>query len=181
MKNIKQRILDFYNSLSKKNKMVIVAFIVLFLAIIYYLFVKNNYRAEEINYKKMDINNVISKSTIIYNRTTLLELQDILEKIFDVQCGRMTVNNKVITLKQLYDNAIPYNYSKALSYNKFKKKINDISTKITLDFENIINIVYYYGDYDMYLVKLNTNNLEDVYIGIKIFQSTSNYSIIYIE
>lgn len=185
-KNIKKFLYDYYNSLTSNQKLIYCICIFLFVISIYYIFINNSYRENEINYKKVDLTTIINSSDICYDRNIIKSLDDILNDIIKVHDRSLIVNNKNISLKKFYNESVSDNYKKAISYKKFKEKINNLYDNYFMSYQDInysyyIDLVYYSQGYDMYLIKVvSTKNINDMYIGFKLLDD-SEYIISFIE
>lgn len=183
-KNIKNFLYDYYNSLTSKQKLIYCICIFLFVISIYYMFINKSYRENEINYKKLDSLSIINSSEICYDRDIIKCLDDILDDIIKVYDKNLFINNKKVSLRKFYNEVVSDNYKKAISYRKFKNKVNNLYDNYNMFYKNYgcyIDLVYYSEVYDMYLVKLiSTNDINDLYIGFRLFDN-SEYIISFIE
>lgn len=184
MSNLYKKISNYYNSLSSKGKLILITLLVLILAIIYYLLARGSFREGEINYKDFNIQTAIDNSDVVYERGKISKADETVQDILDVNTKQYIVNGKVVTVKQLYKYVVSNNYKKVISYHKFKKLLNNFYKKMYSSdgtySKNYIDKVYYYSSYSMYIVKLNTLNGEDAYIGI-IGLDNDKFTIGYIE
>lgn len=183
MGKLKDKIINFYSSLNIRSKLFFVISIVGVMAILYYLFVNNSYRSNEIDYKNLSSEEIISDSEIVENRIIISEINKILNKFSDIKFDRLYINEKKVTIKELYNVAVTNNYKKSISYKEFSEKFNEIFNNLyqtdALN-EEIIDLVYYSAKYDMYLIKFNIKE-KDVYIGLKLYLSSNKYSIMFIQ
>lgn len=176
-----------YNSLSTSNKLKLIVSIVIVLALIYYLLVNKSYRENEIVYDNLTAESIIENSYIIYNRIELQEINEIISKLSDINYSRYYVDDKLITIKDLYNYGVTENYKKAISNRKFSNKFSEIFMNLYSDnseegiIENFIDRVYYSDEYDMYLVKFKTIEDKNYYIGFNLTYAEGQYSIIFIQ
>lgn len=190
MNKIIKSINEFINSLNSKEKLKYSVLILLFASIIYFLIINNSYRQGEINYKNLSSQSIIDNSEIIYDRATIMTIDDICNDLLKVKFDSLVIDGKQVKLKDIYKFDVTSNYKKKISFKKFSKKINEIYNNVfneiedisSLNNKQIIDVIYYSVPYDMYLVKINTNS-EDIqnYIGIRLYNSNTQFSIIYVE
>ncbi|MGN1012994.1 MAG: hypothetical protein ACI4ON_04090 [Clostridia bacterium] len=164
--------------------------IIIFVSIIYFLIINNSYRQGEINYKNLNSKLIIENSNVIYDRAILMTIDDICNDLLKVNFNSLVLDGKQVKLKDIYKYDVTSNYKKEISSRKFIKKMSEIYNNVfnenedisSLEYKQIIEAVYYSAQYDMYLVKIKTNN-QDVqnYIGIRLYNSNTKFSIIYVE
>lgn len=186
MNKLKENILKWYYSLAAKEKLILSISILVILIIFYLIFIKDNYRENEINYKNLTSKEIIETSEITYDRNILASLDEVLVKIFKVKNSKLIIKNKTINMNKLYQEAISNNYKKCISKSKFKNKLSDICENTLnkpndeLNFlKSNIKCVYFSAKYDMYLIEINLINDVSSYIGIRVKDNT--YTIVYIE
>ena len=185
MSELKGKLFEYFSSLSTAKKLIWVIGILILLVIFYLFFIKNNYRGSDINYNDINAQKIIEYSSEVYDRDELLSVNLVIENILKIYENKWVLNNKPITLKNLYDNATTENYKKSISRSKFEKKIEEIYSKIFdvnekyNSSKNYIEKVYHSDTYDMYLIKLKSFNNSEAYIGIKI--DGESYLIKYAE
>ena len=188
MNKIKNFILNWYYSLNSREKLILAVVMLFLLILFYFVFIRNSYRENEINYNELNSQEIIDNSNVVYNRERILSLDEIIVKIFKINQSRLNINDKIVSIKELYNNSVTNNYKKEISYKKFKQKIELIQQDVYGDLNNIevdyfntiIDKVYYSDKYDMFLVKLKTINEKDRYIGLRIINEY-NYNIVYID
>ena len=189
MNNIIQNLTKKINTLNSQKKLVLFIILILFCTFIYFGIVKNSYRENEINYKKIDFSSVISTSDIVYDRATIKSLDEVLENILMVNYDAYYIDNKKVTLRKVYDNLIYNTYQKEVSYGKFKNKINDLynnilgnSTIEVIQNKNFINKVYFSNELGMYFLEIShLNDENNSYIGIMINEDEKIFKITYVQ
>lgn len=190
MNKIRESINEFINSINSKDKLKYSVIIIIFASIIYFLIVNNSYRQGEINYKNLNSQAIIESSEILYERSTLMTIDEICTNLFKIKFNSFVIDGKQVKLKDVYKINITSNYKKKISSGKFVKKMNTIYDNVfnegedisSLNYKNIMDVVYYSAQYDMYLVKISTNdkNIQN-YIGIRLYNNNTQFSIIYVE
>lgn len=187
MNKIKKYLMDYYNSLDKKQKMILVIILVLILSIVYFAFIKNNYREGEIDYNNVDIQDILESSEIIYERGKIKTLDEILNNILKIYYNSYYIDTEEVSIKDLYNNSVYTSYTNKISYSKFKNKLNSIYQNVlegeqvsSLDNNTYIKNVFYSYEYDMYLIELKGKN-HNPYIGIRLYTTENVYKITYIE
>lgn len=181
---------EFINSLNSKEKLKYLVIIIIFASIIYFLIINNSYRQGEINYKNLNSKLIIDNSEIIYDRSTVMTIDDICNDLLKIKFDSLVLDGKQVKLKDIYKFVVTSNYKKKISSKRFSKEMNEIYSNVfnenedisALDYKQIIDVVYYSAQYDMYLVKIKTNdqNVQN-YIGIRLYNSNTQFSIIYVE
>lgn len=180
MEKLKKSIIKFYNSLTSKGKLTLWSVLVIILALLYALVIRNGYKDNEINYNKVNIETLLSDSEVTYNRDIIMSLEGILNSIMKVSDGTLRINDNNISYRDLYNSVVSENYKKKISYSKFKKSMDKVLTDAydggSYDSNKtyITEVLYAHG-YNMYLIKLGDNS----YIGI--IMNPSSYNIGYIE
>ena len=186
MDRLIQKVTKFVDSLTSKGKLIFVLSIFLFLVLFYSIFIANNDRSSNINYKNLNVEKLISNSTLVYDREKLYSLQEITNKILKISDESWILDEKPVTIKKLYSVAVMPGYKKKISFRSFKNKLDNIFEE-TLGKEkkfdaenNYIDTVYYNAEYNMYVVKFSTQNQEDnAYLGI--IMDDGKYLITYVE
>jgi len=180
MNKIKKSIMDLYNSLSSKQKLVVLIVFVSIMALIYFNFIKNDYKGDDIDYRKISIESLIESSEVVYDRDLIMSIDKCVNNILKVNNESLIMNNRKVKVRNLYDELVSNNYKKSLSYSKFKNKMNQFYQNVLndegyIDGKNYIDTVLYSSKNNMYLIKLG----EISYIGIII--NDFSYTIGYIE
>lgn len=186
MLKIKEKIFNYFDSLTSKGRLLLMIGILIFLICFYMIFISNNYRSSDVNYNEFNSTTIIERASVIYNRDQIYSLDVVIDEILKINEGTWYVNNKKVTLNDLYSEIVTQNYKKKISKNNFKKTMNNIYLKLFGDNGdynsnyNYIEKVYYSAEYDMYLIKLVTIKEEDnAYIGIRI--NNNNFLVTYVE
>lgn len=187
MNNLKEKVITWYEDLSTNKKMILIFFIVILLALLYYIFINNNYREGEINYSKFDINDIIIESNIIYDRSMIDSLDEVLKDFLKIKYNSLNLGDKKISLSKYYNSVVLNSYKKDISAIKFNKISKNFFLKVLgendinfLEYQNFINKVYYSKDHNMYIIKVNTVDKSDAYFGV-VVSNSSNYQLSYIQ
>lgn len=187
MNKIKNKLLNLYNSLNKKQKLFLYLGIVIILSIIYFGLINNNYRENDINYNKINVQSIIADSELIYDRGIIKTIDDISKKILSVNYNAYYIDNKNVTLNNIYNSTFYSSYMKKISYSKFKKKISLLYKNVlsndqisSFELKSYINSVSYSKEYDMYLIEF-TGIDHNSYLGIRLYSTDGFYKITYIE
>ncbi len=176
---------EHFNSLTSTQRLWAVIIIVAILMCFYFIFINNNYRGADINYKTITTQSIIEKSVIVYDRNELLTLNDIVINILKINNNSWYVKNDFVKIKDLYSSAVTTTYKRKLSKSKFTNNLkilynNVLGESNSVDSnKNYIDKVYYNAEDDMYLIKFLTINDQENYLGIRI--SNKNYMITYLE
>lgn len=189
MRKIMDTIMQYYNSLTSRGKLILAFTILVVLMLFSSLVINNSYRADEIDYNNLTATQIIEKSDIVYVRSEIATLDEIIGKVLKVHTGELILKNDIASIRDLYNNAVLDNYKKELSYGKFKNKINHFYQK-TLFNRNVTNInndinyikkVYYSYDYNMYIIEVNEEfETENTYLGIRLIEN-NEYKISFVE
>lgn len=189
MGKIVDTIMQYYNSLTSRGKLILAFAILIILMIFSALVINNSYRTEEINYNNLTATQIIENSSVVYARNEIATLDEIVKKILKVHTGEITIKNKRTSIRDLYNETVLDNYKKELSYGKFKKKINHFYEKVLFNKNitsinkelNFIEKVYYSYDYNMYIIEIKEEfESENTYLGIRLINN-NEYKISYVE
>lgn len=185
MSKVIKKIVDFYNSLTSSQKLFVIIGFAVLLMLFYLIFISNNYRSSDINYKNLTIDTILEQSSIVYDRDDCLIMDGIINNILKINNSAWYVDNKPVTLKKLYNSAVIQTYKKKMSRGKFIDTMSGIYTNVLGDeglydsSSTYIDTLYYSSKYDMYLVKLKSVNDSENYIGIRIVNN--NYYITFVK
>ncbi len=185
----KKKILEFINNLSKTQKIIL-----LLVAIVILIFIVNfmstlTLKETFIDYKNSKAVDLIAEKEIVQDRDLYLTLSTISENFLNTYIGKYKVNNKVIKLRNYYDDVLFDEYKYNRSFGKFKKAANGLYKKIFVNgksndipLDEIVSNIYVYSEArKMYIVEMNTNVDEKAYIGIKLDDVNNIYYIFYVE
>lgn len=180
MNKIKKMITDLYNSLNSKEKLILVIILIIIMSFIYFTFIKNSYKKNDIDYRKISIESMKDSAEVVYDRNLIMGIDECINNILKVNDGAFKLNNKTVTIKNIYDEVVSDNYKKSVSYNKFKKKIENVYKNVLgnegyIDGKKYIKNVLYSSNNNIYLVEIG----DDSYIGIVI--DDFSYTIGYVE
>lgn len=183
MNKIIKRVVEFYNSLTTKNRLILLFIIVLIAGLIYSGIINNSSRNGETNYGKLTKEEILSQSYEVKDRAIIMEIDFILNKIADIKYGRYYYKNNIIELNDLYSACADNTLKKSVSKRKFNSKIssfyeNVLSEQSSNEINNFINKVYYSSLYNIYMVELKNN--PDEYIGFTLYMSDKSFFITYI-
>lgn len=184
MNNLQKKIIVFFESLSNRNRLILLIALLTLLVFFYVVFIDGNYRGNDINYRKNDLNSIVSNSTVIYDRDKILALDEIVDNILKIKSESWTIDTSFISLDKLYSKTLTDNYKSNLSKGKFKKKMNAIYSNVLgeenyNEKNNYIKLVYYSPEYDTYLIELKSLTETKSYIGIRVINN--KYVITYVE
>lgn len=180
---------NFYNSLTKTQK-IIVSLIILIILMIAVKFLSTlSFKETIIDYKNENAYTLIENKEKLKDRDIYITLESIVENFLNTNIGKYKLNNKTIKLKDYYENVLFEEFKYNRSFNNFKKISNRFYKKIFVDekyneipLDDIISNVYVYSkERAMYIVEVNTNTQEKGYIGIKIDDTFNIYYIFFIE
>lgn len=185
MEKLRKNIIGWYSSLTSQQKLKISIIGLVILISFYLIFIRNSYRQDEINYKNISNDSIIQSSYMVYDRNIILTLDEIIEKILKVETNEYRIKDKQISINTLYKDAVSYNYKKNITKKQFKNKMNLVYEKVLNNenynaYKNYIQEVYFSEQYDMYLIRLNTCDDSEIYIGIKIIDDYF-YNIVYFQ
>lgn len=189
--SIKNRINIFISKLSSRQQLLLLIVGVLLLAILYYVLTETDTGATNINYNDINVQQIIDNSVVEYDRGRIETLNVIINNILNVNNDMFLVEDKTITINDLYKYATSENYRNYLSRGSFKRKIQTLYSKVFNGYNDInyiplemtIKCVYYSEYYDnMYLVELYDNDEQNnTYLGIGLNESKNRFYIMYIE
>lgn len=189
--SIKNRINIFISKLSSRQQLLLLIVGVLLLAILYYVLTGTDTGDTNINYNDINVQQIIDNSVVEYDRGRIETLNVIINNILNVNNDMFLVEDKTITINDLYKYATSENYRNYLSRGSFKRKIQTLYSKVFNGYNDInyiplemtIKCVYYSEYYDnMYLVELYDNDEQNnTYLGIGLNESKNRFYIMYIE
>ena len=130
MSDTREKITNFFNSLTTKEKLILLFILVVILVVFYILVINNNYRGTDINYKDLKSENIIEYSSVVYDRDEILVIDEVVDEILKINDGTWVLNNEPITIKDIYSQVVTPNYKKKMSYNKFKNALNSVYQKV---------------------------------------------------
>lgn len=189
MRKLGDAIMQFYNSLTSRGKLILAFAVLVILMLFSSLVINNSYRTEEINYNKLTAVQIIEKSDVIYSRNEIASLDEITEKILKIHTKELVIKNDKVSIRDLYNNTVLDNYKKELSYRKFKKKLNHFYDKVFTNRNseyldkniNFIEKVYFSYDYNMYIIEIREEfENENTYLGIRLINN-NEYKISFVE
>lgn len=183
-------IIEKFNSLKEIQKLVLCIITVILLIIGSYLLSKIRFGKSLIDYSEFKITDVVSSLEESTDRQIFVNSEQIVSRLIQTYYGEYSINNKKVSMKDLYDHTIFDEYKYKLSKSKFKSFIKNISEDFYEEYnlknvseiknDSIISSVYVYSEaYDMYIVKLNIQKNEH-YIGIK-YDNENSFEIFYIN
>lgn len=179
------KIKEYINSLTSTQRLWTMIIIVAILMCFYFIFINNNYRGADINYKATTAESIIEKSTLVYDRDELLMLDGIIDNILKIKNNTWYVKNNFVKIKDLYSSAVTTTYKRKLSKGKFSSNLELLYSNVLGDSgvydnnKNYMEKVYYDAEDNMYLIKFITINGEDNYLGVRI--NNSNFMITYLK
>ena len=85
MSDTREKITNFFNSLTTKEKLILLFILVVILVVFYILVINNNYRGTDINYKDLKSENIIEYSSVVYDRDEILVIDEVVDEILKIK------------------------------------------------------------------------------------------------
>lgn len=190
MNKIFENVVDYVKGMKSINKLILSIIAVVVLYFLVKIISNISFSETMIDYKNTNGKELVQNSAECKDRDVYVILNDIVENFLAVKIDGYKIDNHKVTLKDFYNYALYDEFKVNMSYFNFKSKAQKMYSKIyneDIKYKNIpldsyIDSIYTYSNaLKMYIVKINTNNGDDAYIGIKLEENTNNYSIFYIE
>lgn len=193
-KRIMNKLLNIKEATYQEKLMLALAFLVVvivFTFVLQTIFTQKN----NINYKEQNGQELFKSGYVYDDREVYWILNDIIYTFVSsyedelVYSNTDEKNNDNYNREEFYT-VLSDEYKKVLSKNKYLEVSKNMLNKFVIGNRNVrknnfiaevrkLNVKEYADN--MYICKLNTENQEDSYIGIKLIPSTKSYSIFYLE
>lgn len=191
MKKIKNFLIEFFDNLSKTQKIICALFFLVIMMFLVNLISNVSFKDTFIDYKNITGESMIENKSLVTDRNVYLILDNIIDNFINTYNGNFYIDDKKVKLKDFYDNALYNEFKYNMSYSKFKNKVRDLYNKLAMNeepsdqkimAENNIECIYLFSEpRNMYLVKLKSKSNESAFIGIELDNNLGKYTIFYLE
>ena len=89
MLKIKEKIFNYFDSLTSKGRLLLMIGILIFLICFYMIFISNNYRSSDVNYNEFNLTTIIERASVIYNRDQIYSLDVVIDEILKINEGNI--------------------------------------------------------------------------------------------